>query len=56
MSKRDKKIWLSAVEALSVMCVYELTGKGPTKEAFILTLRMYADNMEKLLTKEPNNE
>ena len=44
--------WNRAVETLASMCVSDMTGRGPTKGAFILTLRNYADEMEKLIQAE----
>jgi len=43
------KRWELAVDTLASMCIADKLGNGPTKEAFILTLRTYADEMEKLI-------
>ena len=48
----DSKVWDRAVDTLASMCLSEKIGTGPTKQAFIMTLRMYADEMEKLI--QPN--
>lgn len=46
-------VWSQAVNTLASMCIADKIGTGPTKEAFILTLRLYADEMEKLI--QPNS-
>lgn len=46
------EIWNNAVDTLASMCISDKLGTGPTKEAFILTLRLYADEMEKLIIQE----
>ena len=43
-----KTEWKRHVETLFSMCGDELYGKGPTKEAFVANLRLFADAMEKL--------
>lgn len=48
--------WDTAVNTLASMCVSYQLGKGPTKEAFISTLRIYADEMEKLIEQENKHE
>lgn len=44
-------VWDRAVVTLANMCIDEKIGRGPTKEAFILTLRLYADYMEETLSR-----
>ncbi len=53
MSEKEtspQSTWARAVETLANMCISDQIGRGPTREAFILTLRFYADEMEKLIT------
>jgi len=45
--------WDRAVDTLASLCLAEKMGQGPTKAAFILTLRTYADQMEKLIEPPP---
>lgn len=45
-------VWARAVDTLASMCVSEKMGRGPTKEAFVFTLRLYADEMEKLISSK----
>jgi hypothetical protein len=52
MTTNDKTVWRRAVKALAGMCVADEMGIGPTKEAFIMTLRVYADEMEKDMLAE----
>lgn len=47
-------VWNRAVSTIQNMCLADMMGVGPTKEAFVMTLRLYADEMEKLL--HPNAE
>ena len=49
MTPTNKQTWNAAVETLMSMCVADQTGNGPTPEAFIMTLRTYANCMEELL-------
>lgn len=46
--------WNAAVDTLASMCMADKMGRGPTKWGFILTLRLYADEMEKLI--HPNTK
>lgn len=46
------EVWDRAVDTLASMCIADKLGKGPTKDAFILALRIYADQMERLLHPE----
>jgi len=45
---KEAEYWGKAVNTLSSMCVAYLAGRGPTKAAFVWTLRMYADGLEAL--------
>lgn len=45
---KESEGWNKAVNTLASMCVAYLAGRGPTKAAFIHTLRMYADGLEAL--------
>lgn len=42
-------IWKQAVDTLASMCLDDKMGRGPTKEAFVSNLRMYAGKMGVLL-------
>lgn len=50
--EKAEQTWQTAVDTLASMCIAEKTGMGPTKRAFILTLRVYAEQMEPLLAPE----
>ena len=50
---KEAEYWGKAVNTLASMCMAYLAGRGPTKAAFIYTLRMYADGLEAL---GPNNK
>lgn len=47
-----ENIWERAVDTLASMCIGYKMGKGPTKESFISTLKIYADNLEKVTKNE----
>ena len=49
---KTSEVWDRAVDTLASMCLADKMGNGPTKDAFILTLRLYANEMEKLI--QPN--
>lgn len=49
-SQQDK--WNRAVDTLASMCLSDKMGSGPSKMAFIFTLRLYAQEMERLLQPE----
>lgn len=44
------------METLASMCLDYKLGRGNTKKAFVQTLRIYAEEMEKLIKPEPNQE
>lgn len=45
--------WSRAVDTLGSMCISDKMGNGPTRGAFIMTLRLYADEMGKLIQPPP---
>lgn len=49
----NPKAWNRTVDALSRMRMADRLGRGRTKRAFVLTPRLYADELEKLIPKEP---
>lgn len=49
MNELPEEIWNKAVRTLYGMCLADMENSGPTKRAFVMTLRVYANNMEKLL-------
>lgn len=50
--EKAEQTWQTAVDTLTDLCIAEKTSTSPTRRAFILTLRVYADNMEPLLAPE----
>lgn len=49
-------MWETAVDTLLSMCLDYKIGRGNTKKAFVLTLKIYSDEMDKLIKPEPGQE
>ena len=56
MNEQRQKVWDKAVDTLASMCIDDKMGNGSTKEAFVVTLRLFANNMEELIVKDRTDE
>jgi len=53
MITTNTRAWNRAVDMLSRACTADRLGRGRPKRVFVATLRLYADELEKLIPVEP---